>query len=71
MAITGAALQAALGTSANNAKVTQEFGVVSTFQEWYVVGNVDAPGRDKLVRTTAADDAATQAAAVLVALRAN
>lgn len=71
MAITGAALQAALGTKETNAKVTQEFGVVSTFQEWYVVGNVDAPGRDRLVRTTASDNAATQAAAVLAALRAN
>ena len=71
MAITGAQLQTALGTSENNAKVTQEFGTVSTFQEWYVVGNIDAPGRDRLVRTTAADNAATQATAVLAALLAN
>lgn len=71
MAITGAQLQAALGTKETNAKVIHEFGVVSTYQEWYVVGNGDAPGRDRLVRTTAADNAATQAAAVLTALRAN
>lgn len=71
MAITGAALQTALGDGSTDAKVTQEFGVVATFQEWYVEGNLDAPGRAKLIRTTAADNAATQAAAVLVALAAN
>ena len=71
MAITGAALQTALGAGSTDAKVTQEFGVVATFQEWYVEGNLDAPGRAKLIRTTAADNAATQAAAVLVALAAN
>lgn len=71
MAITGAALQAALGTKETNAKVVHEFGVVGTFQEWYVVGNGDAPGRERLVRTTASHNAATQAAAVLTALRAN
>lgn len=70
MAITGAALQAALGALETDAKVTQEFGVVDTYQEWYVEGNGDAPGKAKLIRTTAADDAATQAAAVLVALAA-
>ena len=71
MAITGAALQTALGATSTDAKVTQEFGVVGTFQEWYVEGNLDSPGRAKLIRTTAADNAATQAAAVLVALAAN
>jgi hypothetical protein len=71
MAITGAALQAALGATESDAKVTQEFGVVSTFQEWYVEGNGDAPGRSKLIRTTASDNAATQAAAVITALKAN
>ena len=70
MAITGAALQAALGTTPQDAKVTQELGVVSTFQEWYVEGNMDAPGKAKLCRTTAADNAATQAASVLTQLRA-
>lgn len=71
MAITGAQLQTALGATQTDAKVTQEFGVVGTYQEWYVEGNMDAPGRAKLVRTTAADNAATQAAAVLTALQAN
>jgi hypothetical protein len=70
MAITGAALQAALGATENDARVTQEFGVVSTFQEWYVEGNGDAPGRAKLIRTTASDNAVTQAAAVITALQA-
>lgn len=71
MAITGAQLQTALGDGSTDAKVTQEFGVVATFQEWYVEGNLDAPGRAKLVRTTAADNAATQAASVLTQLSAN
>ena len=70
MAITGAELQAALGALETDAKVTQEFGVVGTFQVWYVEGNLYAPGKAKLIRTTASDNAATQAAAVLTALRA-
>jgi hypothetical protein len=71
MAITGAQLQTALGVGSTDAKVTQEFGVVATFQDWYVEGNLDAPGRAKLVTTTAADNAATQAASVLTQLSAN
>ena len=71
MAITGAQLQTALGITPQDAKVTQEFGVSGTLQNWYVEGNMDAPGRAKLISTTAADNAATQAAAVLTALRAN
>ena len=71
MAITSAALQAALGTNPMNAQVIASFEPsVSTEQQWYVIGNVDAPGRARLISTTAADDAATQAAAVLAALRA-
>lgn len=71
MAITGAQLQTALGSTQTDAKVLQEFGVSGTFQNWYVEGNMDAPGRAKLIQTTAADNAATQAAAVLAALNAN
>lgn len=69
MAITAAALQAALGTNLNSAQV-QQVGPVTgtTTQVWYVVGNQDARGRARWVSTTAADDAATQAAAVLTAL---
>ena len=71
MAITSAELQAELGTNAMNAKVLRAFEPsVSTGQQWLVAGNVDAPGRVRMVVTTAADDAATQAAAVLTALRA-
>ncbi len=71
MAITRAALQAALGPLETNARVVHELGVVGTFQEWYVEGNGDAPGRAKFIRTTASDSAATQAATILAALRAN
>ena len=71
MAITGAALQTALGLTETDARVTQELGIVGTFQEWYVEGNGDASGRAKLIRTTASDNAATQAAAVITALKAN
>jgi len=71
MAITGAELQTALGLTQADAKVTQEFGVTGTEQNWYVEGNLDAPGRAKLITTTAADNAATQAAAVITALTAS
>lgn len=71
MAITGSELQAELGITPQNAKVTKEFGVVSTFQDWYVEGNGAAPYRAKLCRTTASDNAATQAASILVQLKAN
>lgn len=70
MAITGAQLQTALGTNAMNARVMREFGVFGTTQLWYVAGQADVPGRVRHVSTTAADNAATQAAAVLTALRA-
>jgi hypothetical protein len=73
MAITSAALQAEFGTNAMSARVLradETQGADATKQEWYVSGNVDAPGRVRWVSTTAADNAATQAAAVLTALRA-
>ena len=69
MAITAAQLQTALGTNPNNAQV-QQVGpsTGSTLQVWYVVGNQDARGRSRWVTTTASDNAATQAAAVVTAL---
>lgn len=71
MAITADALQSALGLNPNNAQVRQhQMPLISTIQIWYVQGNQDAPGRARWVTTTAADDASTQAAAVLTALRA-
>ena len=71
MAITSAAMQAALGTNAMNARILQHSEpIVGAVQRWYAIGNQDAPGRAKWVETTAADNAATQAAALLTALRA-
>lgn len=73
MAITSADLQAELGANPMNAQVlraNEAQGSDNTKQEWYVIGNVDAPGRARWVSTTASDNAATQAAAVLTALRA-
>lgn len=71
MAITAAQLQAALGTNLNNAQVQQVGPVTGTTnQVWYVVGGNDARGRCRWVSTLASDNAATQAAAVLTALRA-
>ncbi len=71
MAITAAAMQAALGMNAMNAEVLQHSEPISgSVQRWYIVGNQDAPGRAKWIETTAASDAATQAAQALTLLRA-
>lgn len=71
MAQTSAAVQAVLGTNSMNAQIVQSFEPSQgTLQQWYVIGNADAPGRARLVTTTASDSAATQAAAILTALRA-
>jgi hypothetical protein len=69
--VTGAALQTALGTNAMNAIVQAELPPYgAAVQRWSVRGMVNAAGRTRLVTTTASDNAATQAAAVLTALRA-
>lgn len=71
MAQTAAAVQAVLGTNAMNAQIIRSFEPSQgTLQQWYVRGGVTEAGRTRLVTTTAADSAATQAAAVLTALRA-
>lgn len=73
MAITPAACQAVLGTNPMNAQIVRADevqGSDATKQEWYVRGNVDAPGRVRWCSTTASDDAATQAASILTQLRA-
>lgn len=71
MSITSAQMQTELGLTANDAQVIMhQMPLTGTLQEWYVVGNMDAPGRAKWISTTASDSAATQAAAVLTALRA-
>lgn len=71
MAVTTAELQAELGvTSGRDPLIVRDYGTISTYQEWLIVGGPVAPGRTRLVRTTASDDAATQAAAVVTALAA-
>ena len=71
MAISAAARQTALGATQADAKVLQHAEpLVGSVQRGYSVGNLDAPGRAKWVETTAADDAATQAAAAITALKA-
>ena len=70
MAQTPAAVQAALGTNPMSAVIVRAVEVDATLQDWYVIGNADAPGRSRWVTTTASDTAATQAAAILTALRA-
>lgn len=70
MAQSSAAVQTALGNNPMSATILNSFEPSqSTKQQWYVVGGVDAPGRARLIDTTAADSAATQAAAILTALR--
>jgi len=69
MAITAAACQAALGTNLNSAQIQHMQMPDSTVQVWYVVGNQDARGRARWCSTTAADNAAAQAASILTQLR--
>ena len=65
MAITAAALQAELGTGAMSPRVVMQLGGEGdTNQKWYIWGGALYPGRARLIETTAADDAATQKAAV-------
>ncbi len=72
MAITPAACQAALNANLMGAEIlraNEVAGMDATKQEWYVDGGTDAPGRCRWVVTTASDNAATQAAAILASLR--
>ena len=72
MAVTPAAVQVVLGTNPMNAQILDAYeknGADSATQAWYVIGNVDAPGRCRWCVTTSADDAATQAASILTQLR--
>jgi hypothetical protein len=73
MAQTPAAVQAVLGSNPMNAQIVKADevqGIDATKQEWYVVGNADAPGRARWCVTTSANSAATQAADILTQLRA-
>ena len=69
MAQTSAAVQAALGVGTNEPRILMMFGPENlTNQQWLVSGGVTYPGRVKKITTTAADSAATQAAAIRTAL---
>lgn len=72
MAITAAALQTELGASwLNSPRVLRHlpsYAAGDTGQHWLVSGGTAYPGRVKMITTTKTDDAATQAAAVLLAL---
>lgn len=71
MAITSAALQTALGVGIGDPLVVRAFEPSQgDDQQWYVDGRRTVSGRVRMVTTTASDNAATQAAAVLTALRA-
>lgn len=72
MAITPDAMQAALSTNPMGARILQsiEVTVGDSNQRWYAIGGTDVPGRSGWTVTAAAGNAATQAAAVLAALRA-
>lgn len=69
MAVTSAALQAELGTGIGAPRILMAFEPSQgTGQQWLIHGGVTYPGRVRFVNTTAANDAATQAAAVVTAL---
>ena len=69
MAITTAALQAELSpTWPTGPQVLRSFGTVGTKQHWLISGGTTYKGTVKFVGTTASDNAATQATAVLTAL---
>lgn len=71
MAITTAELQAEL--SSDNPmlpQVLRHHGNHGDYQDWLISGGVTVPGVFRHVRTTASDNAATQAASVLTQLRA-
>lgn len=71
MAITGAALTAALGgdVNVNRPKVVAELPPYgAALQYWVIDGGTTFRDRQRRVSTTAADDAATQATAVLALL---
>jgi hypothetical protein len=73
MSITPSALQTALGVTIGDPLVMRADeveGSDATKQGWLVHGRGTVPGRVRWCVTTASDNAATQAAACLAALRA-
>ena len=70
-AVTGALLQAQLGTNAMSPQIQAELPPYGeAVQYWSVRGGPSTGGRVRNVTTTASDNASTQATAVLTALRA-
>lgn len=77
MSITPAQLQTALGVTIGDPLVVRAEEIMglktygdATKQAWLVHGRGTVPGRVRWVTCTASDNAATQAASVLAALRA-
>lgn len=71
MAITSAQMQTALGDgNMNSPRVIRDFGTFGTQQHWLIFGGVTYPGREKMIATTAANNATNQAAEVVTALKA-
>jgi hypothetical protein len=69
MAITAAALQTELSpTWPTGPQVLRSYGTIGTKQHWLISGGTTYKGTVKFVGTTASDNAATQATAVLAAL---
>jgi hypothetical protein len=71
MAVTAAQLQTALGDGNFNVpRVILSYGTSGTEQHWLIFGGSVYPGRNKFCQTTASDNAATQATAILNDLKA-
>ena len=69
MAVTAAALQAALGALPTSPLVVGEYAPYGgTKQYFHVLGGVAYPGKRMMIDTTASDNAATQATTVTGAL---
>jgi hypothetical protein len=70
--ITPDAVQDVLGRTGREAQIQQSDQIesVATTGAYYVVGNQSAPGRARWCPITNTDSAATQAASILVSLRA-
>lgn len=68
---TAEAVESALDTGGNGLGAQINVSLVgASLTSYYVVGLILAPGRSRWVTCNTADSAATQAAAILVALRA-
>lgn len=69
--VTPAEVQAALGTNVGSPKLLRSEQITTaTVAQYYVNGGTTVPGRVRWCTATNTDNAATQAAAILTALRA-